>query len=445
MINIPVYSGSNPILGCLPELNKDTIGILDRAHQNCGDAACIRFAHLYCYSFIHPEQVKHIFQDNSSNYTKDSRGFKVIQSILGQGVLTSKGALWKRQRQSAQEELKRKSAGEMVGSVVNTLSGVLSDWDQFEEYNINMHMALYAFYSFDKACLGADLTRPKVKEIIEIQSFLSRYLSRRSRTALIAPSWLPTPDNQKFKSAKNELSAITKGLIEQCRETYRTDQTLLARIMRDNEREGGNFDERMIRDEVYAFLVSGNESVGLTMQWLWYTLNRHPEYLKRIVEEMDFVVGKEHPTEEHFKNMPLLDAAIKEILRLYPPIFQLARRAVNEDEVGGYRLPAKGLVITNLYLIHRHKDFWDKPDQFYPERFLEKDVRERHPFSYMPFGRGPNQCLGFTIANIEMKCLAVMILQRYLPAMVKPEEARIKTLFTLHAEEPIHIKWKKRE
>lgn len=444
MKTIPVYHGQHALLGCLPDLKENTLKILKEAHTACGDAVSMRFFVLFCRSFIHPEQVKHIYQNNPSNYTKDSRGYRIVQSILGKGLLTSKGALWRRQRTSAQQELNRLQMSNITDSVAATLEGILEDWDRFESLRINLHMALYAFYCFDKASLGLNLDLMTVKEIIERQAFLSGYLSRRSRTVLYCPSWVPTRENRQYHSVKRELSEIAQSIIEAHRPTYRNDQTLLGRIMRDNASANGTLDDSMIRDEMYAFIAAGNESAGLTMQWLWYTLGCHREYLNNLRDEIDAVVGKSRPAMEHLEKMPLLDAVIKEILRLYPPIFQLARRSIEDDCVDSYHLPKKSLVITCLYLIHRHGDFWERPEEFYPERFIKKDVKKRHPFSYMPFGCGPNQCLGYNIARIEMKCMVIMILQRYWPESVSPSKTEIKTLLTLHAKDPVYVQWKKR-
>jgi len=445
MKKIPIYHGSHPVLGCLPDLQKNTLRLLMDAHQDCGDAVRMRFLYLYGYSFIHPDQLKHLFQDNSANYNKETHGFKILRPVIGQAILASKGDLWRRQRRSALEEMKQERVLKMTESITETLEDVLNDWEQFSDLPINLHMSLYAFFCFDRACFGLGMDRRKVKEMIEKQDFLSVYFSRRTRAVLYFPSWVPTQENKLFLSIKKEIFRFSQGVIEEHRLTYKTERTLLGRIMRDNELEDGSLNEKMIRDELYAFVVLGNKTVGLGMQWLWYTIGQCPEYLNQLLDEIDGVVGKSCPTTEHLDRMPFLDAVIKEILRLYPPVFQIARQSIQEDCVGGYRLHKNHPVITCLYLVHRHKDFWERPNEFYPERFIKRDVKDRHTFSYMPFGRGPNQCTGYYLGTAEMKCMTIMILQRYIPISVNPSHTELKPLFELFSEDPIHIKWKRRK
>ncbi len=124
MKKFPVYHGSNSLLGCLPDLQKNPITLLADAHSKSGDAVSMRFLYLYCYSFIHPDQLQYIFRGNPSNYWRQTRGDKIIKSVLGDGILTSKADTWQRQRRSALEEMKPSHVRFMTESITNTMEDI---------------------------------------------------------------------------------------------------------------------------------------------------------------------------------------------------------------------------------------------------------------------------------------------------------------------------------
>lgn len=171
----------------------------------------------------------------------------------------------------------------------------------------------------------------------------------------------------------------------------------------------------LIRDQLLTMLIAGHDTSTALLAWTFYLLGMHPATLAELQAEVDRVLGDQDaaPTAEQLNALPLLDQVIKEVLRLYPPIHVGNRRATEEMDICGYRVPEGTRVMMSIYLAHRDPDHWRDPDAFCPARFAHDSEEKVPPFTYLPFGGGPRNCIGAAFAQVEARTALARLLQRF--------------------------------
>jgi cytochrome P450 len=257
------------------------------------------------------------------------------------------------------------------------------------------------------------------------------------------PACFPTPRNRQFRRALCELDTFVYRLIdERCQSQHRRDD-LLSRLVAARDGETG---ERMpatqLRDEVMTLFVAGHTTVAATLSWTLYLLAQHPEVERTLQAELATVLEGRSPTARDLPRLAYTRMVIEEGLRLYPPTWLTARMPLEDDEIGGYRIPAQSVVLLSPYVLHRHPAFWEHPERFEPERFSPEQSARRPRFAYFPFGGGPRLCIGQSLAMMKMLLILAMVTQVYqlrlVPGHIVEPQARITLrprhglLMTLH-------------
>ena len=178
-------------------------------------------------------------------------------------------------------------------------------------------------------------------------------------------------------------------------------------------------------------LLAGHETTSLALSWTYYLLSQHPEVEQGIADEVERVIGDGPPGFEHLDRLICTRRAIEESLRLYPPAWGFSRRALGDDEIGGYRVPKGALVFLIPFVIHRRPALWPNPDRFDPGRFTPEQEAQRPRFAYIPFGGGPRGCIGNQFAMVEAQLIVAAIAQRYRIELMRDQDIRPEPLITL--------------
>jgi cytochrome P450 len=256
---------------------------------------------------------------------------------------------------------------------------------------------------------------------------------------------LPLPANRRFWRALRELETVVYQIIAERRQTRRDESDLLSMFLaaRDDE-TGTGMTDRQLRDEVLTMLLAGHETTSLALSWTYYLLSRHPDVERSIADEVDRVIGDERPSFAHIDRLTSTRRTIEESLRLYPPAWGFSRRALGDDEVGGYRIPKGSLVFLIPFVVHRRPKLWPNPDRFDPDRFAPEHESTRPRFAYIPFGGGPRGCIGNQFAMVEAQLIVAAIAQRYRIELVPGQDIRPEPLITLRPAPGIRAILKKR-
>ena len=236
---------------------------------------------------------------------------------------------------------------------------------------------------------------------------------RRLEHILDVPAWLPTPGNLQFRRAKRRLDEIVYRLIAERRDGPAKDDLLAFLLKARDEATGGGMTEAQLHNETITLLLAGHETTANALSWTWYLLARNPRWRQCAYDEVSGLLGQRAVTPDELSRLDLVTRAFQEALRLYPPIWIMERRVLEDDVIGGYHIPAGSSVEISPYVTHRHPDFWENPEDFDPDRFTLQRSASRPQYAYLPFGGGQRLCIGSHLAMLEARIILSRVLQRF--------------------------------
>jgi cytochrome P450 len=258
---------------------------------------------------------------------------------------------------------------------------------------------------------GSDFTAV-TKAVRDSVTAIRSRVTARLLSALPLPLWLPSRGNRVLRASLGALDAVIYRLIELRSRVAGTDDFITALLAARDPLTGDALTHRQLRDEIVTMLVAGHENTGNALAWTWYLVASHPAVEQRLHAELDATLGSRQPTWSDLAALPYTRMVVAESLRLYPPVW-IVRIALRADAVGGYRIPARSMVLISPYVTHRHPDFWLEPEEFRPERFSAGMDSVPHRFAYLPFGGGGRRCLGLSIAAAECQLIVATLAQRF--------------------------------
>lgn len=364
-----------------------------------------------------PEAVRHVMQDNARNYTKQTPGFDVVRELLRQGLLTSDGELWIRQRRLAQPAFHRqKLAGFgrlMMEAAVERAEAWAPEIGTGKPLDVSGEMMRLALRMAGDALFGTTDVLRAANEIRDALDVVLAYAHNRITKPLTLPRSVPTPFNLKVNRAVAALDGVVFSVIEQRRREPKPREDLLAMLMEATDADTGErMGDAQLRDEVMTLLLAGHETTANTLSWTWYMLSMHPMVRRTLQAELASVLGGRPPTVEDMPKLVYTRMVIDEVLRLYPPAWVFSRSPLQDDEIGGFHIPKGGFVVISPWVTHHHPKFWENPTGFDPERFRPERAAAQPRFAYFPFGGGPRLCIGQGFALMELVMAIATLAQR---------------------------------
>jgi enediyne biosynthesis protein E7 len=386
----------------------------------------------YTYVVHHPDDVKRVLVSNHRNYTK-GMGLDRVKILLGKGLMTSEGDLWKRQRYMMQPFFHRRVITEFAKTLDSANDRFIARWEALaahgEPVNITEEMS--------------ELTLD-----IVLRSIFGRDLDRMSEQAGGNPFEVVTKNqerNLQFAFKFRSLAKIVAGLMERRRAEQEEHFDYLGMLMDARDKDtGAAMSDRELIDEVMTLVVAGHETTASGLNWTWYLLSQNPEAEARLHAEIDAAPDMLTPGLAQMESLAYTQQVVNEALRLYPPGWLLSRRTIEADVLGGYEIPAGANVLLPLYLLHRDGRFWKDPERFWPERFAPEHEAERPRFSYMPFAAGPRHCIGETFALYEMLMHLYKVARRYRLTYVPDKPLELEAQINLRTLHPLHMRLERR-
>jgi cytochrome P450 len=394
-----------------------------RLREQFGDLVRLATLPHPVYLVSHPEAVQYVLRDNARNYRKGLL-FKPIAALQGQGLLTSEGDLWARQRRLVQPAFHRQQLATFAEVMLDEARAVVQAWRHPAQtgtlVNVDDQMNRLTFNVVGRVLLGAD---PGALDAYSgtLQAIalpLLQFIQARATRPWAPPLWVPTPRHWRFRRAVAVYDTLVQQIIaarRQARQRLEGQATdVLALLLAAcDDTSGAGMSDRQLRDEIITFIGAGAETSAHALSWTWYLLAHHPAIARRVHVELDTVLGGRPPTPQDLPHLPYSRMVLAEALRLYPPSVVLPRQANARDAISGYAIPKDAIVVISQYVIHRHPAFWSEPEQFQPERFTPAQATTRHRCAYIPFGEGPRRCIGEPFALMEMHLVLATIAQAY--------------------------------
>ena len=435
-----------PILGVLPQLRSDPIRTFLDAADRFGDLVHLKAGPYHGFLLSDPADIKHVLQDNARNYHK-SPLFDRLKDVVGNGLLTSEDSFWLRQRRLAQPAFHRQRLIAMADAIVACTEQMLERWDRTAGRGDTIDV-LAEMMALTQAIIVRTMFSTDLGETAGIVNRTWPIINRRIGETFWATrlaTTLPLPVNRRFWRALGELETVVYRIIAERRQAGRDETDLLSMFLSARDEEtGAGMTDRQLRDEVLTMLLAGHETTSLALSWTYYLLSHHPDVARRIAEEVDRVIGDARPAFAHLERLTCTRRAIEESLRLYPPAWAFSRRALGDDEIGGYHIPRGSLVFLVPFVVHRRPKLWPDPERFDPDRFAPEQESARPRFAYIPFGGGPRGCIGSQFAMMEAQLIAATIAQRYRIEVVPDPNIRPEPLITLRPAPGIRAVLEKR-
>lgn len=415
----PVRSAPGPkgniLVGELPAIARDPIGLLMRCLHEYGDVVRIRMPGVEWFLVSHPDHVKHVLVDHSRNYPR-GRSYDQFRLLVGDSIVTTDGTAWRPLRRAAQPAFNRGSVATMAGMMTRCTEEMLDRWAQrlmpLQPFDVAVELHQLTLRIIGHALFSTDLQADSAREFSESVGAALEYAAG-STNPFRLPSSVPTPGNRRFARAMRVFEKTVLDMLDTRRESGEQPHDLMSMLLDSVDSETGEgLSHLQIRNEMLSYLIAGHETSATTLMWTCYLLSLHPEVARRIDEELARELGGRPPTFESIERLVYLEQVIHESLRLYPPAYMLTREVASEDRIGGYTIPAKSWVLLSSYVSHRRHDFWENPEGFDPDRFSPEHEAGRHAHAYFPFFAGPHKCIGQGLAMMEMKLVLATLLQR---------------------------------
>lgn len=417
-----------------PEMRRDPLAFVERISREYGHVACLRLGPVRAYFLNHPDAVKHVLQDNNQNYVKGPIIARV-EVMIGKGLFTSEGDVWRRHRRLAQPAFHRERIAGFAGTMVRRTAERLDAWEPAVErgqpIDVAAEMNALALTIVGETLFGRDLAGD-AREAGQALRVALEGTAHRALSYLVPPMWVPTARNRALQGSLRTLDALVYDIIDERRRADRPGDDLLGMLMTARDEDSGEgMSRRQLRDEVMTFLLAGHETTAVALAWTWDLLARNPDVAQRARDEIVSVLGDRPPSLEDLPRIPMARMVVEEAMRLYPPVWGIGRQAVAADEIGGYDIPAGALLNLSQWITHRHPDFWENPERFDPERFRPGQDRTRPRFAYYPFSGGPRLCIGEAFSLLEAQLIVAMLLQRYRLTHIDDRPTEIEATLTI--------------
>ena len=407
-------------LGFMATARKDLLGFLLVNAQQYGDVVRYQFGpgRFCAHHLVHPDHIKYVLQEHNQNYWKGVP-VSMVKVLIGQGLFTSEGDFWRRQRRLAQPAFHRERIAGFVRIMTDGTAKLIERWQPQQQsgdpidvademMRVTLGIVGQALFSQDLAGDATDVGRAMYVAL--------EHVTHRATHFVPLPLAIPTARNLRFLKARRVLDALVYRVISERRRAGMRAAAvdLLDMFLQARDADTGEgMSDQQLRDEVMTFVLAGHETTAVTLAWAWYLLSQHSTVEDRLRAEVRDVLGTRTPTMDDVPRLPYARAVIEETMRLYPAVSMISRQSYGEDEIGGYHIPANTVIMMSPYVTHRNPTWWERPDEFDPERFMPGRENGRPRFAYFPFSGGPRLCIGNEFALTEAQLILAMVLQRY--------------------------------
>lgn len=419
----PLAPGHLPLVGNLYSMRTAPLATLTRALRENGDVSRVEFPGGHRGHFLfHPDHVRAVLVDHAKQVSKDTPGFSALRLLLGNGLVTSDGAFWLRQRRIAQPAFHRAKIFALGARMVELTKRTAEEWAVAAKagapIDVAESMMRLTLRVVADTMLGQDVERDAAG-VGRAITYLLHALNERIMRPWAPPVTWPTPGNKRFLEARDNVGRVVDEAIARKRAKPDSPGGEFLRMLIEarDEESGEAMTDQQLRDEVVTIFGAGHETTANLLAWTWSWLSQMPDVRRRMHAELDAVLGERDATADDYPKLPYTRAVLAESLRLTPVVWLISRRVEQDITVGDLTLPARSLAFLSPYATQRHPGFWDNPEGFDPGRFLEGAGSTRPTLAYFPFGAGPRKCIGDTFALVEATLVLATLARRFEPEL----------------------------
>ncbi len=389
------------LVGDLPEFDKDFLTLFKKFQKERGDYVILNAPLGFkFYTFFHPDAVEHILSNAQENFPRMNHFTQACATFMGRGLLTTEG----KERNKIKTLLNPSFSPKNLIPFFDWMASETQKFSQslVKKGQVNIYPLISAF-TF-KLTMGLIFGPENIGYDKKFEGLIERALlelTKRIQAPFNFPTFIPTPKNLNALKIRSEINKAVEEMILNCKQSQYPTQLNFLR----NQTEP-KFTLEEIRDQIIPLLLVGNDTFAISLVWTWYSLGQNPEVYLKMKQEVCSILKSDRVTPDDLTKLEYTNMVYSEAMRLYPPAYAISRQNLKADEIKGIKLKKNSIIILSQYVVHRHKDFWERPDEFYPEHFTAERVSKRHRYSYFPFGAGKRICIG----NIFSKTIGPLIL-----------------------------------
>lgn len=384
------------------------------------------------------ETANEIFKSNSQNFPRGAQR-KALQSILGLGLITQEGQLWKHQRRVVAQAFRQDFLQYSLQQNGQLVSQLLKNWEERlsneDAIDVVEEMRRITLSVIAKALFSIDIDLVKNQNLYSAIVNANHLMFRRHTSLLGLPHWVPTPLNRAIAKTRQSMDDfITECMEAKSNDPDRGNEDIVDHFL--GMESEGEMSRQQIYDEIRTLLVAGFETTATSLAWTLYLLSRDPDAIAKWQQELDEQLAGRVPTWEDMRNLEFTECIVKEGLRLYPPAYAITRSCSTETTVNGYRIPGGAAVALSIYGIQRSERYYHSPDRFIPDRFRDAKADE----AFIPFGLGKHVCIGSRFSILEAMLILACIGQKFDITQAQEKEIEPSTQVTLLPSEEILLK-----
>jgi cytochrome P450 len=410
-----------PFVGNASQYTRDPFGFMLRCRE-FGPVAYARLSGRPHFQLNEPADVAHVLITNHRNYSKGAVQARE-SSLFGNGLLLSEGEFWRGQRRLMQPAFHRRRVDQYARIMTASTERMLAGWRDGAIRDIHHDMMKLTLEIAVEVLFGADV-HDRAHRLARAFAVVGEHFQVVYDRIFFVPEWVPIPGNRRYRQALDSLDREVDRIIQDRRAAKAGGDDLLALLLEARDDDGRPMSDRQLRDEVMGLFMAGHETTAHTLGFACHLLGHHPNQEAKLLAELHGCLGGRLPTVDDLPRLHFTEQVTKEALRLYPAVYSMLREARQDDELGGYHVPAGTTVVLPQWVIHRDGRVYQEPEDFAPERWTTEFERRLPRCAYFPFGAGPRVCIGSSFALMELRLILPTILARWHlePASAEPLE-----------------------
>ena len=398
--------------GIVEHAQVDPLAFLGRLIHEYGDVVRYHSRFAPCFVFAHPAHVQAIL--HSENYRRAS----LVKITLGEGLLATDGPYWRSQRKLMQRNFMPSRVAPFASIISRHAEATARSWaaaaKSGKAIDVTAEMTQLTLRIIVEALFSEDMPAQRGIELCDAITQTLVDLGEISWMIFGSPMTFGPNSSAKLAASKAVIDRVCYEMIAARRaQAPQSRPRDLLTLLIEAHKDEGPLSDLQLRDEMVTMLVGGHETTALALSWAWKLLAENPAAETRLHEELDNILMGQNLSASHMPCLRWTNAVFQDAMRLYPPVWYMARVANQDDVVDGYEIPRGACVMISAWLTHRHPEFWDAPQEFRPERFLDDAPAARHRYAYFPFGGGRHQCLGMHLAQMEGTLILAQLARRF--------------------------------
>jgi cytochrome P450 len=429
----------------LAEYSRDPLGFMTCRARD-GEIVPLRFeGELYCL-LTNPAHITEVLKDRV-RFIKD-QGTQRLRGLLGNGLITSEGDFWQRQRRLTQPMFHHQRISQYGAVMVDYTQQMLQTWKAGQVVDIHAEMMRLALNIVMKTIFDRDVSDREAHHIAHaLDESMNWYFMQDVDNGA---TWLDrgfqalglriSETDRRYQEALTLLDQTVYAMIQQRRQSQTPATDLLSMLMQiEDADDGSRMSDRQVHDEVTTMITAGHETTANTLSWAWMLLAQHPQVRTQLRAELDRVLQGRAVTFEDLPQLSYANWVIKETMRLYPTVTDVSREATEDCEIGGFQVPKGTTLVMSQWVMHHNGRYFTEPEEFNPDRWANDFEKQLPRGVYFPFGDGPRICIGSSFAMMEAVLLLVTIAQQFDLSLVAEHEIELQPSFTLRPKGGIQV------